>query len=71
MKALMLLARFGLQGNCSQLVLAGKTDQADSSRVSPCAHPMKGLKGNVFPDNGIVVWKPRNDAADVRSRHER
>jgi hypothetical protein len=28
---------------------------------SPCAHPVKGLKGNVFPANGIVVWKPRND----------
>jgi hypothetical protein len=38
MKALMLLARFGLQGNCSQLVLAGKSDQADSSRVSPLAN---------------------------------
>jgi hypothetical protein len=55
MKALMLLARFGLLGNSSQLLLAGKSDQADSSRVSPCAHQVKGLKGNAFPDNEIAA----------------
>ncbi len=49
----MLLARFGLLGNSSQLVLAGKSNKADSSRVSSCAHPVKGLKEMCFQTMGL------------------